>query len=160
MPWFPAKTMSDSVKGKSGTGADPVERRGYAETRERVLSCYSLKHLAAKHQGHKHRDWKEYSLFPGGRQWCRSLRKGRCSWHIKASEKDDINFASLFLFPTSQKKIPLTQENSQRKVPTQTDAKSFHKSRTIYIKFGSRNSTVQVIKHIHIHLNQTFFQLL
>lgn len=63
MMWFPAKVTS--VKGKPGPSADPVGRRVYAEMR--ALSCYSQKHLAAKHQGNEHQDVLEHSLFPGGR---------------------------------------------------------------------------------------------
>lgn len=63
MMWFPAKATS--VKGKPGPSADPVGRRVYAEMR--TLSCYSQKHLAAKHQGKEHQDVLEHSLFPGGR---------------------------------------------------------------------------------------------
>lgn len=56
--------MHDSVKGKPGPSADAGEKRVYAEMR--ALSCYSQKHLAAKHQGNEDQDVPEHSLFPGG----------------------------------------------------------------------------------------------
>lgn len=119
MMWFPAKATS--VKGKPGPSADPVGRRVYAEMR--ALSCYSQNHLAAKHQGNEHQDVLEHSLFPGGRG--NSNRAGTQKGQMQLG-KGGYNFASPFLLLTSQKKIPQTQENSQRNFSTHTDAKSLH----------------------------------
>lgn len=112
MTWFPAKATNDSVKGNPGPSADAVVRRVYAEMR--ALSCYSQKHLATKHQGNEHQDVLEHSLFPGGRgnSNCVGTQEGQMQLG-----KRGYNFASPFLLPTSQKKIPKTQENSRRTFP-------------------------------------------
>lgn len=79
--------------------------------------------LKPKAPCNEHQDILEHSLFPGGRG--KSNGAGTQEGQMQLGKRG-YNFASPFLLPTSQKKIPQTQENSRRNFPTHADAKSLH----------------------------------